>query len=164
MVVLSDDIHWIRAQQQQLVESSCELYTGPVKDRELRDYARADMIISVTEEDSTSMRPYLGNNLHAAECVRHVPIVAKEPPPTRIAYETYRKRSTFLFVGSHHYGNQRAVKWLLDEVRCGFYPLGRARMRNRPAARSYAWLRETREGALCLAARTRLPAGRRAIA
>jgi len=116
IVVLSDDIHWVRAEQQQLVDSSCELYMGAVKDRELRDYSRADMIVAVTEEDAQYMRPYLKNKAHEYECVRHIPIIAKPVPALKGLEDSYRRRTTFLYVGSHHFGNRKAVRWLVNEV------------------------------------------------
>jgi anti-sigma factor RsiW len=117
MIVLTDDLHWVRAQQQQLVAPDCDLYTGEIKARELRDYRRADMIVAVTAEDAGALRPYLENKPRSAECVHLIPAIANQPPPLRIVSASYVRRSGFLYVGSRHAGNKRAVKWLLEEVR-----------------------------------------------
>lgn len=82
--------------------------------------------MSVTEEDAKTMRPYLQNDASCEQCVRHIPVVAKQAPTMKGLVDSFHRRSTFLYVGSHHYGNQRAVHWLLDEM----FPILRSLVRN----------------------------------
>ena len=105
VVVVSDDVHWVRDASSPYCNDSAAIRT-----RELALYSSVALTLTITDEDRAKLA-----SVRRGLPLRTLPFAAAWPSAAELA-TGWAERSGVLFVGSHHPGNRRAVRWLLRKV------------------------------------------------
>ena len=106
VVVVSDDVHWVRDASAPFCNDS-----AAIRVRELALYSSAALTLTITDEDRAKL-----SGQRRGLPLRTLPFAAMTPTTTALAAGWAQRRGV-LFVGSYHRsGNTRALRWLLRRV------------------------------------------------
>ena len=103
MVVLSDDVQYLRCE----ATPECSR-TVHIKEVESGLYKAADLTLAITRDDAAAFR-----TLAPAATIATLPFVLQTGAPHAASTAG---NSNLLFVGSYHYANRLAVRFLVEEV------------------------------------------------
>ncbi len=119
VVVLSDDVHWLREERRAGISKSCleAERVESMKTREYAAYRNADLVVAITDLDEERFRKDL------PEIKPVIVHYGRGPVPDAVA--GFHQRKGLLFVGNgQNTANSSGVRWFVKEV----WPLVRARL------------------------------------